>query len=108
MSDPRNASGIKTLAIQLTDEQHAQLALIAQVEGVPLKDILRQAVDALIAAKRAEDDFAARAAAVLEDIDREAAARRQAIQALFGSDAPPAAESPPARRTPRRGGEATP
>jgi hypothetical protein len=107
MNDPRNASGIKTLAIQLTDEQHAQLALIAQVEAVPLKDILRQAVDALIAAKRAEDDFAARAAAVLEEIDREAAARRQAIQALFGTTEPSEVEPQQAKSRTRRGGEAT-
>lgn len=102
MTDPKNA-GIKTLAIQLTDEQHAQLALIAQVEGVPLKDILRQAVDALIEAKRSESDFAARAAKVLEDIDREAAARRQAIQALFGTTKPGEVEAQPARSRGRRG-----
>jgi hypothetical protein len=107
MTEPRNA-GVKTLAIQLTDEQHAQLALIAQVEGVPLKDILRQAVDALIAARRAEDDFAARAARVLEDIDREAAARRQAIQALFGTTEPSEVEPQPARGRSRRSGETTP
>jgi ribosomal protein L12E/L44/L45/RPP1/RPP2 len=99
--------GVKTLAIQLTDEQHAQLVLISQVEGLSLKDVLKQAVDALIAAKRAEGDFAARAQKVLEDIDREAAARRQAIQALFGTDTP-AGESPqPVRRPTRRGGEPT-
>lgn len=107
MVEPKG--GVKTLAIQLTDEQHAQLALIAQVEGVPLKDILKQAVDALIAVKRAEDDFAARAARVLEDIDREAAARRQAIQGLFGTTDPGEIEAPgkTGRGTRRGGGEAT-
>jgi ribosomal protein L12E/L44/L45/RPP1/RPP2 len=107
VTDPRNA-GVKTLAIQLSDEQHAQLVLISQVEGLSLKDVLKQAVDALIAAKRAEGDFAARAQKVLEDIDREAAARRQAIQALFGTDTPATGEPPQAaRRTTRRGGEPT-
>jgi ribosomal protein L12E/L44/L45/RPP1/RPP2 len=104
MAEPKG--GIKTLAIQLTDEQHAQLALIAQVEGVPLKDILKQAVDALISVRRAEEDFAARAAAVLEEIDREAAARRQAIQSLFGTTQPSEVEAQPARGRGRRG-EAT-
>lgn len=114
MAEPRG--GVKTLAIQLTDDQHAQLVLISQVEGLSLKDVLKQAVDALIERKRTEPDFAARAAAVLEDIDREAAARRQAIQTLFGPTETPAGETPtpvepveaPTRRSSRRGGEPTP
>lgn len=114
MAEPRG--GVKTLAIQLTDDQHAQLVLISQVEGLSLKDVLKQAVDALIERKRTEPDFAARAQAVLEDIDREAAARRQAIQTLFGPAETPEGETPapvepaeaPARRSTRRGGEPTP
>ena len=123
MAEPRG--GVKTLAIQLTDDQHAQLVLISQVEGLSLKDVLKQAVDALIERKRTEPDFAARASAVLEEIDREAASRRQAIQTLFaqgqptggddpagagGGDpaTPPEASPQPARRGGRRGGEPTP
>ena len=97
MAEPRGG-GVKTLAIQLSDEQHAQLALIAQVEKVTLKDVLRQAVEALIAAKRAEGDFAERAAATLAEIDREAAARREAIQSLFG-EAPPTPEGDESTRS---------
>jgi predicted CopG family antitoxin len=111
MTEPRSA-GYKTLAIQLTDEQHAQLVLIAQVEGgLSLKDLLKQAVVELIERKRGESDFASRAAGALEEIDREAAARRQAIQSLFGTtaatDPEPAAPEAPGRRTSRRGGEPT-
>ena len=109
MAEPKG--GVKTLAIQLTDDQHAQLVLISQVEGLSLKDVLKQAVDALIERKRTEPDFAARAAAVLEEIDREAANRRQAIQTLFAQGQPTDAQSAdseqPARRS-RRGGEPTP
>jgi hypothetical protein len=110
MAEPKGG-GYKTLAIQLSDEQHAQLLLIAQVEGgLALKDLLKQAVAELIERKRSESDFATRAASALEEIDREAAARRQAIQSLFG-DAPdePGLATPdqPARSRGRRGGEAT-
>jgi hypothetical protein len=42
---------------------------------------------------------------VLEDIDREAAARRQAIESLFGST--PTTEQAPKGRGGRRSGEAT-
>jgi hypothetical protein len=104
MAEPRGS--VKTLAIQLTDDQHAQLVLISQVEGLSLKDVLKQAVDALITAKRTQPDFAARAQAVLEEIDREAASRRQAIQTLFaaGDSAHAEPEAPTGRRG-RRGGE---
>lgn len=113
MAEPRGS--VKTLAIQLTDDQHAQLVLISQVEGLSLKDVLKQAVDALIERKRTEPDFAARAGAVLEGIDREAASRRQAIQTLFAqgqpptdlAPEPPAEAEPPAARRTRRGTEPT-
>jgi hypothetical protein len=107
MAEPKG--GVKTLAIQLSDEAHAQLVLISQVEGLSLKDVLKQAVDALIERKRTEPDFASRAAAVLEEIDREAASRRQAIQTLFAQAQPDQGEQsePAARRGGRRGGEPT-
>ncbi|SDE27646.1 CopG family transcriptional regulator [Glycomyces harbinensis] len=96
--EPKN-SGIKTLGIKLPDELHAQFTLVAQLDGLSLADALRRAVEEYVARKRAEGDFAARAAAALEEIEREAAARRDAIQALFGSDAPAGTE---AKTTPRR------
>ncbi|MCD0446230.1 ribbon-helix-helix domain-containing protein [Glycomyces sp. A-F 0318] len=86
------SSGIKTLGIKLPDELHAQFTLVAQLDGLSLADALRRAVEEYVARKRAEGDFAARAAAALEEIEREAAARRDAIQALFGSGTPASAE----------------
>lgn len=114
MAEPRG--GGKTLAIQLTDDQHAQLFLIGQVENANMKTLLIWAVEAFIEAKRTGPDFAARAQTVLEDIDREAAARRQAIQTLFGPAGTPEGDTPapaepaeaPTRRSSRRGGEPTP
>lgn len=81
----------KTLAIRLDNTTHAQLTLLAQLDGVPLIEEIRQAVTSHIERKQAESDFAARAQAALDDIDREAAARRDAIHALFSE----AAESKP-------------
>jgi hypothetical protein len=106
MAEPKG--GYKTLAIQLSDEQHSQLQLIAQVEGgLSLKDLLKQAVAELIDRKRSEGDFAARAASALAEIDREAAARREAIQSLFGTGDPAAldADTPARGRNRRSGGD---
>jgi hypothetical protein len=77
--------GVKTLGIRLPDELHAQFALVAQLDGLSLTDAVKRAVEFYVGHKRAEGDFATRATTALEGIEREAAARRGAIQALFGS-----------------------
>jgi predicted DNA-binding protein len=83
MSDPKNA-GVKTLGIRLPDELHAQFALVAQLDGLSLTDAIRRAVELYVEGKQSEADFAARAQQALEEIEREATARRNAITALFG------------------------
>ena len=74
---------IKTLAIRLEEDLHSQVVLLANLDDVPLVEFLRQSVEAYVAQKRSEPGFAERAQAVLDEIDQEARARRDAIQALF-------------------------
>ena len=103
--------GVKTLGIKLPDALHAQLVLISGLEGLSLTDAIRQAIDGYIERKRGEGDLAARAAQAAEEIEREAAMRREALNALFGSQPPAATEpaaSEPAKPTGRRGREQTP
>jgi predicted transcriptional regulator len=76
---------MKTMAIRLEDELHAQLALVAQLEGTTVTDLIRSAVAGYIEQKRAE--LSGHAEAALAEIEREAATRRQAITALFGGGA---------------------
>lgn len=85
-TEPRN--GVKTLGIKVPDSLHAQFTLVAQLDGISLGDAAVRAVELYVNTKKAEPDFAARAAAVLEEIEREAAARRGAIQGLFGTETP--------------------
>jgi len=82
MSQPQGS--VKTLAIRLEGELHAQLSLVAQLDGLSLTDAIRTAIEEYIERKRAEGDFASRAAAMLDEIDREAQARRLQVEALFG------------------------
>ncbi|PWW53679.1 hypothetical protein [Actinokineospora spheciospongiae] len=79
-----NANSVKTLGIRLPNELHAQFALVAQLDKLNLSDAVLKAVELYVETKRSEPDFAARAAAVLDEIEREAAARRSAIEGLFG------------------------
>jgi hypothetical protein len=109
MSEPTGRSGVKTLAIRLPDELHAKLVLIASLEGLSLTDTIRQAISELIDRKRGDGDLAAQAAKALEEMEREAQARRQALQALLGPTGQPTpADQPrPARGRPRRGESAS-
>lgn len=90
MSEPK---GVKTLGIKVPDALHAQFALVAQLDGISLGDAALRAVELYVNTKRAESDFAARAEAALEEIEREAATRRGAIQGLFGDNVPSPAET---------------
>jgi predicted DNA-binding protein len=81
-------AGVKTLAIRLEPDLHAQLALIAQLRGSTITDEIRQAIETHIVAIKASPDLASKADSVLEDIEREASARREAIATLFGTGEP--------------------
>jgi hypothetical protein len=94
---------VKTLGVKLDDQLHMQFALVAQLDGLSLNDAVKAAVRLYVETKQAQPDFAARAQAALEEIEREAAARRGAIQALFGEQGDPAAAAKATSR--RRSGE---
>jgi hypothetical protein len=96
---------MKTLAIRLEEEQHAQLGMIAKLEELTVTDAIRQAIDQWIESKRSNPELQARAQAVLADVEQEAATRRGAINALLSSEAPSATRSVSPRATPssRRG-----
>ena len=91
---------MKTLAIRLDDDMANQLAVVAQLEGTSLVELIRQAVAELLAAKRGSQELGQRAADILAEIDQDARARKEAIAALFGELAQPepAAERPPKGR----------
>ena len=75
--------GTKTLAIRLTEAQHAQLSLIAQLADRTLTEEIRLAVEHWIDQSRQSPEFTAKAQELLDEIDREARARRDAITALL-------------------------
>ena len=79
---------MKTLAIRLEEEQHAQLGMIAKLEELTVTDAIRQAIDEWIETKRSNPELQQRAEAVLADIERDAATRRGAISALLSGQKP--------------------
>ena len=112
MSIPDSGStkgSVKTLAIRLEPELHAQLSLIAQLRASTITDEIRQAIEAHIVSVKANPDLASKADSVLDDIEREAVARREAIATLFGTDQPAAGtgSSRSRGRKPSEGSSAT-
>jgi hypothetical protein len=107
MTEPTK-SGHKTLGIKLPNGLHAQLDLIAKVEGITLGTALLNAAELYVETRRSAPDFAARAEGVIAAAEAEATAARQAVNALLhpkGNDAAPTAE--PAKGQVRRRGEPT-
>ncbi len=104
---------MKTLAIRLDDDLHAQLSVIAQLGELTVTDAIRQAIEQWIEQKRSAPELTARAQNVLDEIERDAAQRRSAIATLFGEG--PASEGqtteggeqPSSRRSPRGKGGAS-
>jgi len=102
MSEPTGRGSVKTLAIRLPDELHAQLVLVASLEALSLTDTIRQAIEELIERKRTDGDLAAQAAKALEEWEQEAQVRKQALQSLLGPSASPPGEPGPARGRSRK------
>jgi predicted DNA-binding protein len=88
---------VKTTAIRLDDQLHARLVILAQLDGVPMAEILHRAITGYVDGRRSEPGFAEKAKAVLSEIDEEARARREAIEGLFADDGPDQAETPSAQ-----------
>ena len=92
---------MKTLAIRLEEDQHAQLSTIAQLQGLTMIDAIRQAINEWVQARRDNPELKQRAEALLDEIEQEAATRRGAIAALINSE-PPAESEPPTGESPAR------
>jgi hypothetical protein len=99
MSEPTGRNGgYKTFAIRVPDELHAQFVLVAGLDKLSLNDAGVLAIQVLVDRKRADGDFGTRAAAALAEIEREADARRTAIQLLLGEAASATTTEKPVRR----------
>ncbi|MEV6873935.1 hypothetical protein [Amycolatopsis sp. NPDC051128] len=101
MTDPTN--GTKTLGVKLPPGLHAQFSLVAQLDDISLNVAVLRAVEQYVANKQSEPDFAKRAAEALAEIEKEAAARKAAIEGLFGEKGPqPDAKAAPAADPPAK------
>ena len=92
---------MKTIAIRLEEDQHAQLSVLARLRDSTITDEIRQAIDERLEASKHDPDLKNRGQAVLDDIERDAKARQAAIATLFGpaDEQSTAAAKPSGRRS---------
>jgi hypothetical protein len=103
MSTPNESTkGVKTLGIRLQPDVHAQLSFIAQLRDGTITDEIQIAIAEHIAHAKTDPELSSRAAEARAEIEREAAARQQAIATLFAEG--DTTGSRPNRRT-QKGGD---
>jgi hypothetical protein len=92
MAEPKN-SDVRTIALRVSPDYHAQLAVVAQIDEITLTDLMQRALDAYIAERRAAPDFQATAQAALADAEAQMARTRAILLGATGEtgdDAPAA------------------
>ncbi|MEU4706748.1 hypothetical protein AB0G00_09960 [Nocardia salmonicida] len=84
MSTPETSDAQdKKLAVGLNPHRHTQLSWVAKLRGNTLTQEFLDAIDAHIEAAKQDPELLSQAAKVREEIEREARARQEAIDALF-------------------------
>ncbi len=92
----------KTLAIKMSDELHAQASAVAQLEGISLTELIRTSIEGYLDTKRDSGELQSKAQAVLDDIEREAQTRREAIAGLLNGTGEPDEPKPASSRSRRK------
>ena len=75
MPEPKG-SDVRTLAVRVSPDYHAQLSMVAQVDEISLTDLMMQALDNHMAARRDAPDFKAKAQQALEEAEAQMARTR--------------------------------
>jgi predicted DNA-binding protein len=98
MSDPQgsNTSSMRTLAVRMSEDERAQLDILADLNDRTVTDEVRAAIDAWIKRSKSDPKILALADHAREQIEREASMRRGAIASIFDKPATPPGKTGPA------------
>src|SRR6266700_3428145 len=75
MPEPKG-SDVRTLAVRVSPDYHAQLSMVAQVDGMSLSDLMVKALDNHVASRREAPDFKAKVQKALEEAEAQMARTR--------------------------------
>jgi hypothetical protein len=95
MPEPKG-NDVRTLAVRVSPDYHAQLSMVAQVDEMSLTDLMMKALDNHMAARREAPDFKAKVQKALEEAEAQMARTRamllgtlpEASAGEVGADAP--------------------
>ncbi len=95
MPEPKG-SDLRTLAVRVSPDYHAQLSMVAQVDEISLTDLMMKALDNYMAQRRESEDFKAKVQQALEDAEAQMARTRAMLLGTLpegptgeaGADAP--------------------
>lgn len=79
---------MKTLAVELDDELHAQLTMLGQVLNTPVKKLMHEGVKDHVGRLRRSPEVIAKAEALREAFDADVAVRRNALDGLLDPSKP--------------------
>jgi hypothetical protein len=94
MAEAKN-SDVRTIALRVPPDYHAQITLVAQVDEITLVDLMQRALDKYVAERRAASDFQEKVAAALAEAEAQMA-RTRAM--LLGTVAELSADAPVANK----------
>ncbi|HKO38784.1 MAG TPA: ribbon-helix-helix protein, CopG family [Solirubrobacterales bacterium] len=63
----KKATPTKATSLRLSPELAAELSAVARADGVPISDVVREAISKHIATRRADEDFQARLKEQMEE-----------------------------------------
>lgn len=103
MPEPKG-NDVRTLAVRVSPDFHAQLAMVAQVDEMSLTDLMMAALDQYMASRREAPDFQAKAQKALEDAEAQMARTRAMLLGTLpeGSTGETGADVPATGRSRRK------
>ena len=77
MPEPTKGSDVqRTIAVRVSPAEHAQLVMVAQIDGITLVELMTTALAKCVAERRAAPDFQAKAQVALTEAERQMAQTR--------------------------------
>ncbi len=76
MPENKGSDVQRTLAVRVSPDYHAQLAMVAQVDGISLTDLMMTALDQYLNQRREAPDFKAKVQQALADAEAQMARTR--------------------------------
>jgi hypothetical protein len=87
MAEPKG-NDVRTLAVRVSPDFHAQLSMVAQVDEVSLTDLMMTALENHMTARREAPDFKAKVQKALEEAEAQMARTRARLLGTLSEAAP--------------------